>query len=118
MAREATQHLGPVVLNLDGAGGSDYTIPGTLSFNTTGSTVSVELRLTDDTTTAADDTLTEGNGLTVTPGATTSYSFTIPASFSEPTHATQVYFALIVTAGGADRCYMKGTLTLSWRAAR
>lgn len=118
MAREASQNLGPVVLNLEGAGGSDYTIPGTLSFNTTGSTVTVELRLTDDTTTAADDTLTSGDGLTVTPGATTDYSFTIPASFSEPTHATKVYFALIVETAGVVRCYMKGTLTLSWRAAR
>lgn len=118
MAREASENLGPVVLKLEGAGGSDYTIPGTLSFNTTGSTVTVELRLTDDATATAGSTLTVGNGLTVTPGATTSYSFVIPASFSNATHSQNVYFALIVTTAGSPLCYMKGTLSLSWWASR
>lgn len=118
MSREASENLGPVVLNLKGAGGSDYVIPGTLSFNTTGSTVTVELRLADNTATDADETLTVGNGLTVTPGATTAFEFTIPATFAEATHATSVYFSLLVDGTAGVRCYLKGTLTLSWRAAR
>lgn len=117
--REASENIGPVILNLAGAGGCDYTIPGSLSFDTTGSTVTVELRLTDSIVEAPDDTLTVGSGLTVTPGATTEFEFTIPASFAEETHATKVYFALrIETGSGLVKYYLKGTLALSWKASR
>jgi len=117
-AREISLDLGPAVQNMKAAGGDAIVFTWTLDWNTTGTTPTVELRLTDDTEVAAGLTLASGTGLVITPGATTSIVVTIPATFASATFADNIYAALVITTGTSRRTWIKGKIAISWISSR
>jgi hypothetical protein len=107
----------PVTITADAIpGGDDVVLNGTLDWNTTGTTVTVDLRLVNTLVTAAEQTLTAGGGnLVVTPGATTSFSFRVPRTFAGATNATKAFAMLRISDGTNIRTWLLVDISYKWR---
>lgn len=109
----------PVTINAESTpGGDDVLLSGTLDWNTTGTTVTVDLRLVNSLESAAETTLTAGGGnLVVTPGATTSFSFRVPRTFASATSATRAYALLRINDGTNIRTWLLMNIGYKWSVA-
>jgi hypothetical protein len=120
-ARIASSQIGPVFMSLpEIAGGDDVLIPGTFDFNTTGSTLSALVFDEDDTTGTPLDTLTVGDGITITPGAETDFTITIPRELAETDHLSNLYVTARLTNNttGDVRTWLNVRLSYSWKVTR
>ena len=128
--RRATASAGPARVDFEPVqGGFDHRwTEWILDVDLSGSTVEVELRLENSTVGAADETLTDGNGLTIAVGGNapatpprtgnddSSIEIVVPSSITATTNATELWYMLIIEdAGGVRLPYKVGKIPYSWK---
>jgi hypothetical protein len=119
-SRRATAPSGPANVNFrDVQGGDDHYWTERFPFDLTGSTVTVELRLSSRTTTAPDLTLSSGSGLTITYGAASTVRILIPKTLAMPTFAEEIYYLIrVVDTAGLSKTYQTGVIPVVWMSIR